>query len=270
MSDQFRFCALGALYDGDKVEYVHKCLESISNQTTSIPIYIVIDGPIGHDLETKLKEFERLGIKYIRLEKNLGLARALSYAVNRLIGNYDYVIRFDSDDVNMPNRFEILCAYINKNEPDLVSTHMYEMDENDEIFSERRVPIGRNNIRKNLPYRNPINHPAAAFKLNSVMEVGNYQEMPFFEDWYLWIRMFKKGYTIENIDDFLVNFRATDAMVARRYGLAYVKHEKNFFLRRRQENLISPITNLIAFLLRIGVKVLGFEIYKKIFYWIRK
>ena len=187
-----------------------------------------------------------------------------------LADKFEYVIRFDSDDINMPDRFEKLQNYIYKNKPDLVSSHMYEIDENDRVFSERKVPIYSDDIRRKIPYRNPINHPASAFKITSVQASGGYKEMPFFEDWYLWIRMLNSGFIIENMDEFLVAFRATDDMVLRRYGKAYVKNELNFFLCRSREKLISPLHNWIALILRLSSKIFGFSAYKKIFYLIRK
>ncbi len=268
--NQKSICALGAVYKGDNSEYLNECLISLSNQTISIPIFIVIDGPISHSLEKKLEEYNHLGIGFIRLDQNLGLAKALSHAIKQLSPIFEYIIRFDADDINMPDRFEKLRKYISNCKPDLVSSHMLEIDKNGKVFSERKVPVTKTEIRKKMPYRNPINHPASAFKISSVLEVGGYQEMPFFEDWYLWIRMQNAGFKIDNIDEFLVSFRATDEMVARRYGVSYIKHETNFFLIRSKENLINPIENWLAFLARLTVKAFGFEAYKKVFYWIRK
>jgi len=76
---------------------------------------------------------------------------------------------------------------------DLVSCHMKKIDANGKVFSARTVPIGLDRIRRKFPYRNPINHPTAAFKVSSVLAVGGYREMPFLEDWYRWTRMFKTG-----------------------------------------------------------------------------
>lgn len=266
----YRFCALGALYDGESTHNLIECLNSLKSQSLKIPIYIVIDGPIRKELESVLDQYRDLEIQYFRRIENQGLARALQAGLENLEKKYDYVVRFDSDDINLSNRFEVLTKFCIKKSPDLVSSHMYEINENSEIFSERKVPIGHNKIEICLPYRNPINHPASAFKISSVLAAGGYQEMPFFEDWYLWIRMFHAGFKIENIDDFLVSFRATDAMVARRYGLSYVKHELNFFHRRSKEKLINSIENWLAFLARLAVKAFGFKAYKQVFYWIRK
>jgi glycosyltransferase involved in cell wall biosynthesis len=268
--DKTKICALGALYHGEAPSYLHNCLISLESQTVKIPVVFVIDGPITSGLEKVLEKFDDLGIRFIRKSENRGLSYALQSGLDLIKDEFDYAIRFDSDDINLPNRFERLCNYINEHQPDLLSSHMYEIDEDNEVFSERKVPIGAVEIRRQLPYRNPINHPASAFKISSVLASGGYQEMPFFEDWYLWIRMFRAGFKIENIDEFLVSFRATDEMVARRYGVSYVKHEANFFLRRSTESLINPIENWAAFLARLAAKAFGFKAYKKVFYWIRK
>jgi glycosyltransferase involved in cell wall biosynthesis len=265
-----KICALGALYHGDRPKYLHVCLKSLRSQTLKIPIILVVDGPVSIQLEEVLALFDDLDIRLIRNPINQGLSTALQLALNSMGEEFEYVIRFDADDVNADRRFEVTRDYLLTSDVDLVSCHMNEIDADGTVFSARTVPVGSDRIRKKLPYRNPINHPAAAFKVSSVLAVGGYQEMPFFEDWYLWTRMSKAGFKIENIDDYLVYYRATDDMVARRFGTSYMKHEVKFFLRRSKEKLINPLENWFALLIRIGVKLFGFGIYKKIFYSIRK
>ena len=269
-TNEIKICALGALYHGDKPEYLHDCLKSLRRQTLKIPIILVIDGPISNQLEEVLVLFDDLDMRLIRNPINQGLSTALQLALNCIVDQFEYAIRFDADDINADRRFEVTRDYLLMRDVDLVSCHMHEIDEEGRVFSARVVPIGFDCIRGKFPYRNPINHPAAAFKVSSVLAVGGYREMPFFEDWYLWIRMFKAGFKIENMDDYLVYFRATDDMVARRFGLAYMKHEINFFFRRSKENLINPVENWFALSIRIGVKLFGFGFYKRIFYLIRK
>ena len=267
---KIKICALGALYHGDKSTFLVECLDSLRSQTFKLPLIMVIDGPISKELEEILILYKDLNISLIRNIENLGLAAALQKALNAIKDEYDYVIRFDSDDINDPKRFEIIVNYFTSYDIDLLSSHMHEIDENGNIFSKRDVPVGQKKIKRKFPYRNPINHPASAFRLTSVISVGGYKEMPFFEDWYLWTRMHKAGFKICNINDYLVSFRATDSMVARRYGFSYVKHEVNFFRQRSRENLINPIENWLAFLVRLTLKAFGFKAYKKVFYWIRK
>jgi glycosyltransferase involved in cell wall biosynthesis len=269
-TEKVKICALGALYHGDKPKYLHDCLKSLRSQTLKIPLILVVDGPISIQLEEVLVLFDDLDMRLIRNAKNQGLSTALQLALNCIGDEFEYAIRFDADDINADRRFEVTRDYLLMSDVDLVSCHMKEIDANGTVFSARAVPIGADRIRKKLPYRNPINHPAAAFRVSSVLAVGGYQEMPFFEDWYLWTRMFKAGFEIANIDDYLVSFRATDDMVARRFGLGYMKHEANFFLRRSKENLINPFENWFAWSIRFCVKIFGFGFYKKIFYLIRR
>lgn len=265
-----KICALGALYVGDKPSYLRECLISLNQQTISIPIYMVIDGPITDELEKELTFFEDLNIKFLRSKENKGLAQALQNGLELIAKNFDYVIRFDSDDINHSNRFEIISNYFYYNEVDLVSSHMREINEIGVVYSKRKVPVSYEKICLKIPYRNPINHPASAFKVSAVLMSGGYIEMPFFEDWYLWCRMLKNGFRVENIDKYLVDFRATDAMISRRYGLNYFKHEFKFFLQRHNEDLTNPIQNMIAYLMRFLVKLFGFQIYKKVFFFVRR
>jgi glycosyltransferase involved in cell wall biosynthesis len=266
----YKFCALGALYNGEEVKYFDLCLKSLSGQTIKIPIFIVIDGFIRNELEGVLNKYEHLNIVLFRKNKNEGLAKALQYGLEILHEDYDYVIRFDSDDINREERFQKIREFCIEYKPDLVSSHMLEIDNDGKVFSQRKVPYSSSEIEKMIAYRNPINHPASAFKLNAVLAVGGYKNMPFFEDWYLWLRLFKKGGSILNIDEYLVFFRATDEMVARRFGLNYMKHEAYFFFIRSQENLVHPLKNWFFFIIRCLVKCFGFKFYKKLFFWIRR
>ena len=270
MKNKDRFVALGALYDGDNPKFLSDSLKSISIQTLTIPIIIVINGPLKKSLKDVLREFDFLGIEFIYLKKNLGLAKALQAGIEYAKDKFDYVLRFDADDINTNVRFEVLIKFILKNNLDLASSHMYEIDENNNIFSKRIVPISYKNIYKMLPFRNPINHPASAFRIDSVISSGGYIDMPFFEDYYLWMRMAKKGYKIENIDEYLVKFRATDDMVNRRYGFQYMLKERDFYIRCLSERLHNPFLLTMAYISRIFAKIFGFKFYKKLFYLIRK
>ena len=48
-------------------------------------------------------------------------------------------------------------------------------------------------------------------------------DMPYFEDYWLWVRMLKAGYKVKNIDQVLVRVRAGQDMIVRRGGLNYAK-----------------------------------------------
>ena len=46
---------------------------------------------------------------------------------------------------------------------------------------------------KSIIKRNPINHVTVMFKKDSILEVGNYENLPYFEDYYLWCKLIKSN-----------------------------------------------------------------------------
>jgi len=268
--DTLSVAALGALYGGDDPSYFEKCLESIRVQTVYVPVYIVVDGPIGHDLEQVIEKFRELNIRYLRRAENKGLALALQYGLNYLAPHYEYLIRFDADDVNRKDRFEVLTELISQSLPDLMSSQMVEIDALGTEFSRRNVPLGEQSIKRWMPFRNPINHPACIFKIKSALNVGGYLEMPFFEDWYLWERMLADGCKVVNSSEYLVYFRATDDMVRRRHGSHYRRHEREFFIQRLKDGHSSRFLLIFSLLMRQLSKLLNFTLYRKLFFSLRR
>ena len=250
--------------------FFRECLESLEAQTQKIPVFIVVDGAIGVELEAVISGFSALQIQYFRRAHNEGLATALQFGLRKLRKSFDYVIRFDSDDVNRRDRFERMMDLISDYRPDLCSAQMNEIDERGHRFSRRQVPTSELKIKQWIAFRNPINHPAAAVNIESALSVGGYLDMPYFEDWYLWERMMGAGYKLMNSDEFLVDFRATENMVRRRFGPQYQQFERRFFLCRLREGNTSRLQLSIALVVRQLAKLLSFSNYKKLFYWLRR
>ena len=68
-----------------------------------------------------------------------------------------------------------------------------------------------------------MNHMAVMYRKNAVLSAGSYIEVSLAEDYYLWVRMFQKGYYAININQTLVNARVGNGMYTRRGGWAYAK-----------------------------------------------
>lgn len=75
---------------------------------------------------------------------------------------------------------------------------------------------------------------AVMFRKSAVLAAGNYQSVPYFEDYDLWVRMDQKGFLGANLPISLVYARIGNDMIGRRQGLSYCRHEL-FFLRRARE-----------------------------------
>ena len=94
---------------------------------------------------------------------------------------FDYAIRFDSDDINLPIRFKSLIDKIEFHDYDLIGSHIDEFkgDTLQHFVSTRIVPTNYNGIKKSICYRNPFNHPSVAFRIKAVNKVGGYEDVPF-------------------------------------------------------------------------------------------
>lgn len=267
MKEEIRFSVLMSVYKKEKANNLKTAIDSIVNQTLIPNEFIIIeDGPLTSELENVLNAYTRKynWIKTIKLEKNVGLGAALKEGV--LHCNYEYIARMDSDDVAISNRFQKQINFLLKHpECDVLGGNIVEFEDlSQKDLLARKVPIDKNEMLKFLKKRNPMNHVTVIFKKESVLDVGNYLDCPYFEDYYLWVRMLKNDKKLINIDETLVRVRAGIEMTNRRGKLKYVKSIINF------ENKLYKLgfINYIEYLFNITLRSLVAFIPNKIRYYI--
>lgn len=219
-------CALGSLYNGESPDFFLECLKSLETQTVKIDLFLVIDGPITQELEIIL---ERIKIfkSIFRTNKNIGLANALNFGLQRIPSEYKFIVRFDTDDVNYPNRFEIL---LNNFQPGIDAVLGTEMDEFDgkRALPSKCIPIEPLMIQKSIFKRNPINHPTVMFDREIITTIGGYENYKSFEDWHLWLKIVAANKPIRNLTQPTLNFRRNLRTMNRRRGYQYVCSEWKF------------------------------------------
>jgi glycosyltransferase involved in cell wall biosynthesis len=261
------FSVLMSIYYKEIPEYLNQCLESLALQISpATEIIIIKDGILGKELDKVLSLWQgKLPLKLVSYEENKGLAYALNYGLQ--FCSYEYVARMDSDDICVCNRFEKQLEFLGLN-PDvaLLSGYISEFKSDpDDIYNVRKVPIDSNKIVKYLKWRNAFNHMTVFFKKSAVLSVGGYNEnVTYFEDYDLWIRLVQAGYKAGNIPDVLVNVRTGNDMIGRRHGLAYVKKELYFLGLQKERGFISGNEYCLLVLLRIPPRLLP----KKMLVWL--
>lgn len=267
-----KVCALGSLYHGEKPHHLRAALESVFSQSLEIPVVLIVDGPITPLLRTALNEFINQIHKIIELPENVGLGPALNEGIKKLGNEFDYLIRFDTDDINEANRFEVLVRAIELNKADVISSNMIEFsdEEDGDILGLRAVPSNSEAIVRSIHYRNPFNHPAVAFRISSVLSVGGYEDVRLFEDWYLWAKMIKADARVCNLVNPLVRFRGGKATLSRRHGWTYAKLELTFFLYLYKLGL--PGRGAIFFILptRMLIRLLPARVFRWVYYMFRR
>ncbi len=104
-------------------QYVHKCIESVINQTYSnLELILINDGSTDNTNEVILKEVEKYdNIIYIR-NKNSGVSNARNTGISKATG--DYIMFVDSDDYISKNMVKNMYNLMIKYKTDLAKCNI--------------------------------------------------------------------------------------------------------------------------------------------------
>ncbi len=247
-----------SVYRKENPVFLSHAIDSIQKQTLPVAeIILVKDGPLSPELDKTINQYQNRfkNLKVIELLVNQGLGKALAHGLS--FCNYELVARMDTDDIASPNRIQKQAEFM-MSHPEVVvlGTQIYEFSQVPEDANRiKQVPESFSKVKKFAKLRNPINHPTVMFRKSKILAVGSYKDMPFFEDYYLWLRVLKKGYIIENLDEPLLYFR-TGAMLERRRGASYFKYEYQFFKQILAEGLLSYSNVFLMILTRLPFRFL--------------
>lgn len=219
------YSVLMAVYGKEKPEFFRQSIESMLAQTLPFSDFVLVcDGALTHELNEVISwAQEEMGekLQIIRLKENKGLGKALRTGVPRC--RCSVIARMDSDDISRPDRCERQFRIIERDGYDLVSGTLQEFVREPGDMDRLRVPPRTSEeILQYAKKRNPFNHPCVMFRKESVLRVGSYQDFPGFEDYYLWIRMLRKGCKGYNVQEVILDMRTGNGMYDRRGGRDYL------------------------------------------------
>lgn len=252
---QQHFSVLMSLYYKESAENLDSCFRSLEQQTLQpTEIVLVMDGPVGSLLESVVSRWEnRLPVRRVQLEKNIGLGLALSEGMKHC--SYEYIARMDTDDICLPHRFQRQMTFMVENsDVALLGSAVIEFDEEGQ-HRLKRLPELHDEIKHFSRFKNPFNHMSVLFKKSVVEQVGGYQHHLFMEDYNLWLRIIAGNFTTHNLTDILLNVRAGSGMLKKRRGFNYIKSEVSLFNLKRKLKTASIANNLAAFFVRVSTRV---------------
>lgn len=232
------------IHDGADCGHFVLALESISRQSTKdFEVLLLVDGPVRTELADTIKQshlyFEHGKLAIIHFETNRGLGPVLNDGLQAATGKY--VARMDADDICEPNRFKLQLDFLEANpDVDVLGSNMLEFVETpSNIIFEKRMPNDHEQILRYAKMRNPINHPTAFFRRQVAIDSGGYRDLPFFEDYDLWLRLLAGGSKFRNLQTALLRYRLSSAFYERRRGIAYVVHQYRFLRAARETGFIT-------------------------------
>lgn len=258
-----------SVYSKENPLYLEAALVSIYHQQTQKPdeILLVEDGPLTDHLYSTISQMalQIPVLKRLVLKDNMGLGYALARGVEAI--ENDIILRMDTDDIAYKNRIELQTKLLIEEDFDVVGACITEFEKSPDIINAVKfVPEKSWDIYKYSKLRNPVNHMTAAFKKSSVLAAGNYQDMPYFEDYYLWMRMIIAGRKFYNVQSPLVNVRFDQNAILRRRGSSYSHYEKNFYKTLKRESLLEIHYILLSLLIRKTCRLLPFKHLAKFYH----
>ena len=217
------------VYFKDDPLHFYDALQSVINQTI-IPseIVCVIEGQVGTEIHSVISEIQQKykNFKKIQLKENMGHGKARQIGIENCA--YDLVALMDSDDLCVPDRFEMQIKLF-KEDANLSIVGGWIEEFNNNIansIAQRKLPQDDLQIKKYLKYRCPMNQVTVMFKKNDVLKAGGYLDWYHEEDYYLWLRMYLQDCKFKNIQKVLVHVRATNSYFSRREALNIFKRGK--------------------------------------------
>ena len=261
-----KFSLILCIHKKIEIDAFIKSLKSIKEQSL-LPseIIIIVDGLISEGLKNILFNFIRYNKTKIILKQNAAnLGHGLSMRNAIKVCNHNIIIKCDADDINLRNRFKILIEEFEKDKSyELIGSYASEKIENSKYI--KKVPLKNDQIYKNLNFRNAINHQTVLFKKKAILEVGNYENLLFFEDYYLWLKLRKNKKKIKNINKVLVNVSVHQKFFERRRGHEYLKYYFAFIKRVKIKKLLDLKYIYLGIILRSIIYILNYKIFTMIF-----
>ncbi len=255
------YSVLMSVYKKEDPSFLKQAIDSMFAQTLVTDDFVLVcDGPLTEKLDQVIREEEEAHagvLKVLRREKNEGLGPALNAGLS--LCKNDYVARMDSDDLADPKRCQEELDRMEEEGLDLVGSFVNEFEKDPKLVkSLRQPPVSHEEIMAFAKKRNPFNHPSVMFSKKAVEAAGGYQDMPLFEDYYLWVRMLMQGSKGANIKRPLLSMRVGegDELVKRRGGWSYAKcilhFRKTIYqmgFTKRKDYLMSTLPHVMVALM---------------------
>ena len=237
------YSVLMSVYAKEKPEYLQVSIQSMLDQTVSPDEFVLVeDGPLPTALTDIINGFiaYNAGLFHIvSLPQNVGLGLALAAGIRQC--RNELVARMDSDDYSDPKRCEaeLECFVIHPN-LDIVGCFEAEFQGTvTNTISVHRVPENAEEINAFMRRRCAILHPTVIYRKSAVLNCGNYQSVPLYEDYDLFIRMLQNHSEAYNVQNPFYFIRINDDFFKRRGGFRYLITVVAFKRKQYKEGYFS-------------------------------
>ncbi len=185
--------------------FISETIDSVLAQTfQDYEVIIVDDGSTDGTTPAVIKQETEKDkrIKAIFSPENKGLSATRNIGIEAAKGNY--ILPLDSDDKIAPTYLEKAVNLMEKEQADLVYSHIQFFGEKNNILYRMR---NQKQIKKRLPFKNylPV---CSLYKKTDWQQFGGYDEtMEGYEDWDFWINFVGTDKKFTLVDEVLFYYR---------------------------------------------------------------
>ena len=247
------YSVLMSTYAADDPSWLLEALESMAKQTVPpAEIVLSIDGPVPDELLNAMDTFDEVCpdlLVRVPLEKNGGLGPALNAGLAHC--SSDVIVRMDADDISLPERCELQLTKLAEGY-DMVGCNATEFSSDiNSPDSVRQMPETHEEIIRFSKKRAPFVHPTFVVRKSVLEAVGGYRNVSYAEDFDLFIRLLKAGYTGYNVQKNLFAVRVDKNVYRRRGGVSYLRDMLSFNVLEFREGWFG----LGDFIVRSGANI---------------
>ena len=228
----------------DGGEHLLPAATSILDQSLDDLELIVID---DGSRDSAVERLEALSDPRLKIQRNpgQGIVSALNFAAFEASGRY--FARMDADDIALPSRLERQVELL-EHEPGIgivgTEVEIFAKDgvgEGYRLYQEwingLRTPL---DIGREMFVESPIPHPTAMLSSTLFRTLGGYREVPWAEDYDLWLRAHLQGVSMAKPEGVLLQWRDRQGRLSRadnRYAIErFIDAKAHFLARSRLHN----------------------------------
>lgn len=209
---------LMAVYNGEK--YLREAIDSILNQTFKDFEFLIIDDGSTDGSADIIQSYEDKRIRYMRNEKNIGVAASSNRGLCQARG--EYIARMDCDDISLPERLEKQVKFMDDHPEVGVCGTWLKVWGRDEIW---RYPTNHSAIMASSLFRSPLANGTTMMNKGLLIKNNLYYDESFkvASDSDFFNRC-KKCFALASLDEVLYYYRQHEGQITNRY-----RNKKSYF-----------------------------------------
>jgi glycosyltransferase involved in cell wall biosynthesis len=189
----------------NKAPYLREAIDSVLAQTFTDWELIVVDDCSSDESVSIVESYDDPRIKLHKNERNLGTAGNANRCI--ALSKGEYLVRFDADDICVPDRIEAQVNYMDAHpEVGVSSGHLETFGTETEVW---KLPTEDEDLRAMMLFNVPIAQGASIIRKSVLTEHSiEYDERGpnVGEDWLLWFKLAHET-KLGNIDKILIKYR---------------------------------------------------------------